>query len=79
MRGEEVVSQDREKPSAKIGAFLEAFALAQRFQHRVLHEVFRTIDVLGQRDRETAQVGDAAHDSVDEFLIDRLLMCPDDL
>ena len=79
MRRKEVVAQDGEQPCPQIRPFLEALSLAEGLQNGVLNEVFGAIDALGQGNREAAQVRDTAHNSVDEFLIDRFLMSANDL
>jgi hypothetical protein len=73
------VAQDRKQPCLEIRALLEAFRFANCFEDGVLHQVFRPGGIASQRHRERTQIGQESHDAIQEILIDRFRMGPDDL
>ena len=77
--GEEQVAQDGEEPGLEVRAGLERLLLADRPQHRLLHEILGPVDVPGERDRVSPQRLQAAHEFVDEGLVHRFRVGPDDL
>ena len=77
--GVEQVAQDGHEPGREIGAGLELFLLADRPEHGLLHEILGTRDVMGERDRESPQRFQAAHEFVEKGLVHGFRVGPDDL
>ena len=77
--GEEQIAQDGDEPRLEVRAGLERLLPADRPQHRLLHEILGPVDVARERDRVGPQRLQAAHELVDEGLVDRFGVGPDDL